>query len=69
MTDRRRILVFGAEGATGREVVRQAAAKGHPVRASEKEFKSPEAIPEGVEVVPADVLEDDLRPSCRAWMP
>lgn len=65
MTDKRRILVFGAEGATGREVVRQAAAKGHPVRATERAFKAPEAIPAGVEAVPADVLADDLRPLVR----
>jgi nucleoside-diphosphate-sugar epimerase len=61
MTDKRRILVFGAEGATGREVVRLAAERGHPVRASELEFKAPEALPTGVEAVPANVLEDDLR--------
>lgn len=60
MTDKRRILVFGAEGTTGREVVRQAAALGHEVRASEKAFRSVEALPPGVEAVPADVLHDDL---------
>lgn len=65
MADKRRILVFGAEGATGREVVRQAAAKGHPVRASEREFKARDDLPPGVEAVPADVLGDDLRPLVR----
>lgn len=58
----RRILVFGAEGATGRRVVRQAVARGHPVRASDREFQSPEAPPPGVEAVAADVLKGDLRP-------
>lgn len=57
----RRILVFGAEGATGRRVVRQAVARGHPVRASDREFQSPEAPPPGVEAVAADVLKGDLR--------
>lgn len=58
----RRILIFGAEGATGREVVRQAVARGHPVRASDRAFQAPEALPSGVETVAADVLKDDLRP-------
>ncbi len=57
-----RILVFGAEGATGREVVRQVVAEGHVVRASEWSFRAPEALPPGVEAVPANVLSDDLRP-------
>lgn len=61
----RRILVFGAEGATGREAVRLAAARGHPVRASERIFEAPEALPPGVEARSADVLEDDLRPLVR----
>jgi nucleoside-diphosphate-sugar epimerase len=61
----RRILVFGAEGATGRELVQQAAAAGHPVRASEKAFRDRAALPEGVEAVEADVLSDDLRPLVR----
>lgn len=65
MGDKRRILVFGAEGATGREVVRQAVARGHPVRASDREFRRPEALPPGAEAVPADVLKDDLRPLVR----
>jgi nucleoside-diphosphate-sugar epimerase len=58
----RRILVFGAEGATGREVVRQAVALGHAVRASDRSFASPGALPPGVEAVAADVLSGDLRP-------
>ena len=63
MTDKRRILVFGAEGATGREVVRQALERGHPVRASELAFHEPQ--PPGVEAMPANVLEDDLGPVVR----
>lgn len=63
MAGSRRILVFGAEGTTGREVVRQAVARGHPVRASEREFHG--SAPPGVERVPADVLNDDLRPVVR----
>lgn len=58
----RRLLVFGAEGATGREVVRQAARLGHAVRASDREFRDAAALPAGVEAVAADVLEGDLRP-------
>jgi nucleoside-diphosphate-sugar epimerase len=65
MAGSRRILVLGAEGATGRKVVRQAAKAGHFVRASERSFRAPEALPQGVEVVPADVLKDDLRPVVR----
>ncbi len=61
----RRILVFGANGATGREVVRQARAKGHPVRASDLSLGDGADLPEGVEAVPADVLEGDLRPVVR----
>jgi nucleoside-diphosphate-sugar epimerase len=55
----RRIVVFGANGATGRELVRQAAAAGHHVRASDR--RAPEGVPSGVEAVAADVLEGDLR--------
>lgn len=58
----RRILVFGAEGATGRAVVRQAAARGLVVRASERSFRDPGALPPQVEQMSADVLNDDLRP-------
>lgn len=61
----RRILVFGANGATGRELVRQAAAKGHVVRASDLSFGDAGELPEGVEAVPADVLKGDLRPVVR----
>ncbi|WP_210527907.1 NAD(P)-dependent oxidoreductase [Rubellimicrobium arenae] len=60
--DQRHILVFGAEGVTGREVVRQAIARGHQVRASDRSFNAPERLPEGVEAVPADILHGDLRP-------
>ncbi|MBP1804639.1 NAD(P)-dependent oxidoreductase [Rubellimicrobium aerolatum] len=61
----RRIVVFGAEGVTGREVVRQALERGHAVRASDRSFKEPGRLPEGVEAVPADVLAGDLRPVVR----
>lgn len=61
----RRILVFGANGATGQEVVRQAVAGGHPVRASDLSFRDPGSLPGGAEAVPADVLEGDLRPIVR----
>ena len=57
-----RILVFGAEGATGRRVVRQAVARGHSVRASDRSIGDPAALPRGVEAVEADVLAGDLRP-------
>ena len=56
-----KITVFGAGGATGREVVTQAVAKGHDVRASEFSFDGVEGLPEGIERVEADVLSDDLR--------
>ncbi|TNC70913.1 NAD-dependent epimerase/dehydratase family protein [Rubellimicrobium roseum] len=57
--------MFGAEGATGREVVRQALALGHRVRASDLTLQAPEPFPETVEAIPADVLNDDLRPVVR----
>lgn len=61
----RRILVFGAEGATGRRLVQQAAAAGHVLRASERLFRDRAALPDAVEAVEADVLSDDLRPLMR----
>ncbi|NAZ37468.1 NAD(P)-dependent oxidoreductase [Rubellimicrobium sp. CFH 75288] len=65
MADKRRILVFGAQGATGSEVVRQAVAAGHPVRASEYRFRKDADLPPGVERMEADVLSGDLRPLVR----
>ena len=46
-----RILVFGAEGATGRRVVQQAVARGHFVRASDRSINDPAALPSGVEAM------------------
>jgi uncharacterized protein YbjT (DUF2867 family) len=46
------ILVTGANGTTGSEVVRQLAGEGHPVRAMVRKPENAEALPkEGVEVV------------------
>lgn len=56
------ILVFGANGATGREVVRLALASGCTVRASDRSFDHSGALPQGVEAIPGDILKGDLRP-------
>ncbi len=63
MADLMKILVLGAHGVTGQEVVKQAAARGHAVRAAEKAWPedAPPAEP-GVERVTADVIADDLGP-------
>lgn len=63
MADQMKILVLGAHGVTGQEVVKQAVAKGHHVRAAE--MKWPDDAPlagHNVERVTANVIEDDLGP-------
>ncbi|MBJ3762625.1 NAD(P)H-binding protein [Maribius pontilimi] len=60
MTEALTLAVFGATGATGAEVVRQAAARGHRVRAIEPGWPDDPGLPEGVETRVADVLTDDL---------
>ncbi|RVT82863.1 hypothetical protein DXV76_15835 [Rhodobacteraceae bacterium CCMM004] len=56
--------MIGADGATGREVVAQAAARGHRVRALERSWPEGAApLPPGVERATADVLEGDLAPA------
>ncbi|SDE42152.1 NAD(P)-dependent oxidoreductase [Limimaricola pyoseonensis] len=63
MTDPKTLLVLGAHGVTGQEVVAQAVAKGHRVRAAEMSWPEDAAPPApGVERVTADVLKDDLGP-------
>ncbi|MGX9856331.1 NAD(P)-dependent oxidoreductase [Limimaricola variabilis] len=61
MADQMKILVLGAHGVTGQEVVKQAVAKGHHVRAAEMKWPD-DAPPAGhnVERVTANVIEDDL---------
>ncbi|PSK86839.1 putative NAD(P)-binding protein [Limimaricola soesokkakensis] len=63
MADQMKILVLGAHGVTGQEVVKQAVAKGHHVRAAEMKWPD-DAPPAGhnVERVTANVIEDDLGP-------
>ena len=63
MSDPKKILVLGAQGVTGREVVKQAVAQGHHVRAAEMKWPD-DAPPAGhnVERVTANVIEDDLGP-------
>ncbi|EYD72744.1 hypothetical protein Lokhon_01548 [Limimaricola hongkongensis DSM 17492] len=55
--------MLGAHGVTGREIVTQAVARGHRVRAAEMEWPD-DAPPAGpnVERVTANVIEDDLGP-------
>ncbi len=62
MADLRSIAVFGANGATGKQVVAQAAAAGLDVRAVEPDWPDDAALPGGVERRTADVLTDDLAP-------
>lgn len=63
MADQMKILVLGAHGVTGQEVVKQAVAKGHHVRAAEMKWPD-DAPPAGhnMERVTANVIEDDLGP-------
>ena len=61
MADPKTILVLGAHGVTGQEVVKQAVARGPRVRAAEMAWPD-DAPPAGhnVERVTANVIEDDL---------
>jgi len=52
-----RILVFGATGGTGREVVLQGAARGHQVAAFVRDPKGLGEVPAGVEVVEGQALD------------
>lgn len=63
MADPKTILVLGAHGVTGQEVVKQAVARGHHVRAAEMKWPD-DAPPAGhnVERATANVIEDDLGP-------
>lgn len=54
MSTDRKILVTGAAGQVGREVVRQLHAQGAPVRAGVRS-SPPSAVPGGVETVPVDL--------------
>ncbi len=58
--DNQRIAVFGANGATGREVVRHALRGGHTVVAIDRALPQVDDRIEGVVYRQADVLEDDL---------
>ena len=62
MTEPLTLAVFGADGATGKQVVLQAAARGHRVRAIEPDWPDDPPLPEGVEARQADVLSEDLAP-------
>lgn len=60
MTKTLKLAVFGAAGVTGQQVVRQAIARGHRVRAMDRSWQNGPEMPFGVETVAADVLTDDL---------
>ena len=62
MSEPKHILVFGAGGTTGREIVSRALDDGHRVRAAER--STPPDLPphERLETVAADVLADALAP-------
>lgn len=59
------LVVFGANGKTGREIVDLAVKDGWKVRAAELDWPSNPGLPEGVEARTADVLSDDLGPLIR----
>ena len=63
MTEPVKIAIFGANGATGRQAVQQAVARGHEVRALELRWPEDAKVPPGVEKVTANVMEDDLAPA------
>ncbi|WP_375261269.1 SDR family oxidoreductase [Palleronia sp.] len=63
MAEIKKIAIFGAKGATGRQAVQQAVARGYRVRALELSWPENPDLPEGVEAVTANVLEDDLAPA------
>ncbi|MGP4048899.1 NmrA family NAD(P)-binding protein [Streptomyces sp. 2A115] len=58
MTQTQRILVTGATGTVGRQVVAELLARGHAVRALTRNAASA-ALPDGVEVVQGDLTEPD----------
>lgn len=55
-----RIVVFGAGGRAGSNVVREAFARGHEVTAVVRDAAKAEALPAGVEVAQADITEPAL---------
>lgn len=63
MTPPQTLAVFGAAGATGQHVVRQAVERGHLVRAIEPEWPGDPGLPEGATPRTANVLRDDLAPA------
>lgn len=50
-----KLVIFGATGATGREIVRQALAAGHEVRAAARSAKALAGLDPRLEIVPGDV--------------
>src|SRR5262245_45810921 len=60
------ILVTGATGQIGREVVMQLRAVGHMVRALTRNPPASDAIPEGVEIVRGDLAAPDTLDECLA---
>ena len=57
-----KIAIFGANGATGRQAVKQAVSRGYAVRAIELRWPDGADLPPGVETATANVMEDDLAP-------
>lgn len=60
MSDLKTLTVFGAKGETGIEIVTQATARGHTVRAVEPDWSEASDLPEGAEAITADIMSDDL---------
>ncbi|MCT7354236.1 NAD(P)H-binding protein [Streptomyces sp. 15-116A] len=59
MTETQKILVTGATGTVGRQVVAELLARGHAVRALTRDAARADGFPAGVEVVQGDLTDPD----------